>query len=183
MKNFKLLLATTAILSMGAVNVKATDLSYTDSAEINASIELYRTNGISVIDEILNFGSLVSTGEHDDASVRLDATNMVRTITGSGVIATRTDDYHFARIRLYEPEGYSVALTMDSLILMNINDADEVTLVPEYWANGEMRIGDYHFREYTIGGSIDLSEAKFYGDYEGILTVTAVVSPEQTGGE
>ena len=181
MKNFKFLLATTAILSMGTVAVNSADLSYTDSAEISVVIELWKANEIAVVEDLINFGALIATGEHSDASVRLDPATGMRTITGSGVTAA-IDEFLLAEIAVNIPTGYKATLTLPSDVELddeNFNDLDLLTFVPEYASTrGNSYNDNYNIQRYRIGGSIDLSESKFSGYYNGSFTVTAVVEPE-----
>ena len=180
MKKFNLLLATTAMLSIGlAMNVNADNL-YSDTEVLNVRIHLFNANKITVYDEDVVFGTLVNTGDNDDASVRLNAENGIRTV--SGVEAPINNDYNFARIGINIPAGYKVSLTFnDEIYLYNKgkHTQDELEFVPEYHEIGTVTsISDeYNIIDYRIGGSIDLSDASFGGTYTGTFTITAVVSP------
>ena len=182
MKNFNLLLATTAILSTTAFMANADEL-YRDSAKLNVNIALYEASKITVVEETIEFGALAATGDHSDSQVRLDYT-YGRDISGSGVVAAG-DDYHFGKIAVNVPTGYKSSLTLDSSVqLLTDSGNDVITFIPEATYDQTIHYDQddtthsYSFEYYVIGGEIDLSDAKFIGEYSGTTTVTAIVSPE-----
>ena len=77
MKNFKLLLASTAILSMTTMNAMA-DL--TESKQINVEANIVQTLDLEVVDHI-NFGTIAWDNTQDYASVTLYATHPEEDIT------------------------------------------------------------------------------------------------------
>ena len=74
MKNFKLLLATTAILSMGAMTVKAEIKG--ESVNLPASVEIIRSAFLDV-EQNLDFGKIVIPGDNTGIVATMDSSGQV----------------------------------------------------------------------------------------------------------
>ena len=180
MRNYKLLLATTAILSAAlAMDTKA-DLSYNDSTDISVNVNIINAHGIIVVDDTIEFGDLAFTNDQHTATVTLDPDSGGRTITGSGVVATYDfDGEGLAAFNLNIPEGYAATITFPENILLDDTEGHEIEFTPSYTsAPTSPANGNYTEIGYIIGGSIDLTGETVPGGYQTSFEVTVVVAPQ-----
>ena len=182
MKNFKLLLATTAILSTGALmaNADLGALGYEDSAEFNARVELIKAAGITMIHNTVSFGRLVQTGADAPTGTATMDINSNVTLSGSGAVRDTTVAAEAGRFDINIPEGYTATVTPDESALLQNENGDIITFTPTVTRNGSSHTkdSDYIMHNYRVYGSLDLDDVPFDGFYEGSFTVNVIVQPE-----
>ena len=180
MKNFKLLLATTAILSTGALLANSADLSYTDSADFNARVELIKAAGIMMINDNVNFGRLVQTGADEPTGTATMDENGDITFSGSGVVRDTEIGTEAGRFDINIPEGYTATVTPTESVSLENQNGDEIFFTPTVTNIGSSQLGDsdYIIHTYKVHGSLDLDDVPFSGVYRSSFEVSVIVQPE-----
>ena len=166
MKNFKLLLATTAILSTGALlaNADTTPGSFTgETTDMDVKVEIIEARSLSAT--ALDFGRIVVTKAVDDISIRIDEDGNERAI-GDGAYILKTGS-----------KGVVIGATCDELTY-----ADKIDLTKPAGATGNAKVLYINcnqvedqatfYGEFNIAGTGD--DAIVAGNYTGKLTVTVI---------
>ena len=180
MKNFKLLLASTAILSTGALLANSADLSYTDSADFDARVELIRAAGITMINDTVNFGTLVQTGAAAPTGTATMDSNGAITFSGSGAVRDTAVATHVGRFDINIPEGYTATVTPAASVSLDNENGDIIIFTPTVnsdtssYADGS----NYIMHNYRVYGSLNLDNVPLNGLFQGSFTVSVIVKPE-----
>ena len=173
MKNFKLLLATTALLSTGfAMGVLADDEPST--ATLNVHVGIVAVDEIIPIQDI-DFGTFILR----EADFESDFTRTMNAANGS---VNADGHYHIGN---YETKNGQVMLTMLSsspkkiLLPENVTLFDynrhEIDYAPSFTEIDTKEHDEFTKKIYGIGGTLHSSVGVYgLGDYTGELTVTVI---------
>ena len=178
MKNKFLLLGATALLSTGALLANADDLSYTDSAEFNARVELIKAAGITMIYDTVDFGRLVQTGAAAPTGTATMDRNGTVTLSGSGAVRDTAFASQVGRFEINIPEGYTATVTPAASVSLINTLGNGITFTPTVTLFGSSEGSNYNMHDYKVHGSLDLEDVPFSGVYRGSFTVNVIVKPE-----
>ncbi len=183
MKNFKLLLASTAILSMNTMNAMA-DL--TESKQINVEANIVKTLDLEVVDHI-NFGTIAWDNTQDYASVILYATHPEEEMTNN------------VKFHTGQKPGKICFTDLKAKATVNFTDVhfmDEDTMIAVWTLGSDIdtseEIGDGHnpYKKdntaeegkicYFVGGHLSTSSdgMNYSGPLSGQSTVTVIYGME-----
>ena len=167
MKNFKFLLATTAILSMGAMAVNAEPIA---STTLDVEAELIYDDVVNVIQNI-KFGTFIANWQGAPNSITIDPETGNITDIDSNMLA---GTHQRGEVEVIMGNSDPITLSIGSITLTN-EDGDTATYTPDFAEiDSEAVNPTYTMKKYGIGGTVMYDKNSTQGTYTGTLTVNVV---------
>jgi len=184
MKKLNLLLATTAMLSVGAATTKAATISGNE-LDLGVKVALYKAATITSASDV-NFGAFLIPENNQEFTITFSEHNTNQVVVPEGITQLLNVGYSTSAGSIIVAHGPSISCGWNNVscptntaIIEGLpnsvsltSDENEIVYTPEIMSIGYGSDGDY----YSIGGSIKVPANAKAGKYEGHLTMTFVVA-------
>ena len=176
MKKLNLLLATTAILSMGTMAANAGD-ELSPDATLDVHVNIVQPSRVYELQDI-DFATLISNYDGDHYEVTMNSTTGSLTAP-EGILLVGTPKNGLVEISMANANLQT--LSLPSSVTLSNDDGEEVTYRPDFAVTRSVAVGEnYVTKTFGIGGVLRVDDGVgiIKGDFTGVLEITRI---EDTG--